>query len=524
MLTVSRLFSGVPPLFASLAKVISGDIDCSHLGIKSHSVDGSPYMVRPQAVVYPKTSTDIKHVIAFAREYNLPITVCGGGTAKSGGSLGEGVVLDMTRHFSHVRHVNMMEHTVTVDAGVRIDDLREKLSGWNMELPLLEEENSRATIGGLLATKSATPGSFYYGTIREWVEGLTVVVDTGEEHHLKEAVTPSGRLLGIYQAIFPLLSEHGPVLRAARREQSDDATGYSLWGTSIGPKQLIDQLVGSEGTLAVITSVTLRVMPQRKHVTALVVPVQDRKYLQTYADVAKHHRAEKLFIFDSTFRKLCNTFHPGTLPSSLTEEPFFLLVEMKHNDVEALHSQSSTFMKAMQGLGATPLVIDESNAAKIWNHGLLHSFFKDYSRGAYMVATAGEGIIVSPHEYADAIKKIDDFLSPSGRVYTITGYVGSGHIAVTTAFDTNSLSYEYDLQEYGEKLFSIVQTFKGGISAVSGDGLERTYALPYVYNEQARNVFKKFKEAWDPMNIFNPSKKISFSREYLIKHTARTLE
>lgn len=524
MITVSRVFSSIPPLFASLAKVISGDIDCSHSGIKSHSVDGSPYSVKPQAILYPKTGTDIKHAIAFAREYSIPLTVCGGGTAKSGGSLGEGIIIDMTRHFSHIRHVNMMEHTVTVDAGVRIDDLREKLSAWNMELPLLEEENSRATIGGLLATKSATPGSFYYGTIREWVEGLTVVVDTGEEHHLKEAVTPSGRLLGIYQSIFPLLSKHAPVLRAARREQSDDATGYSLWSTSIGPRQLIDQLVGSEGTLAIITSVTLRVMQKRRHATAMVIPIKNEDHVKVCIDIAKHHKAEKLFMFDSTFRKLCDTFHPGMIPHTLSDSPFFLIAIMKHDNSDMLRSQSATFSKAVSDENTTPVIIDEGSAAKLMSNNLLHSFFKDYSKGTYMVATAGEGIIVPLHDYALALRKIDDLLSKDGRIYTLTGYAGSGHIAVTTAFDVNSLSYEYDLQEYREQIFSIVQTLKGGISAVSGDGLERTHALPCVYNEQARNVFKLCKEAWDPFNIFNPSKKISLSKDYLIRHATRSLE
>lgn len=524
MLTASKMFSSVPPLFANLSHVISGDVDCSHLCLKNHSVDGSPYAVLPQAVVYPKNSTDIKHVIAFAREYSIPITVCGGGTAKSGGSLGEGIIIDMTRHFNRVRHVNMLEHTVTVDAGVRIDELREKLAGWNMELPLLEEEHSRATIGGLVATKSATPGSFYYGTIREWVEGITIIVDTGEEHHLKEAVTPSGRLLGIYQSVFPLLSEHGPTLRAVRREQSDDATGYSLWGTSIGPRQLIDQLVGSEGTLALITSVTLRVTPIRKCSSSLLVPVTDAKLLASAISIARHHHAEKIFMFDATFRKLCDTFHPGTIPQTLPEAPFFLVAISRHDSAETLHSQVRTFSKALETLGTAPEEIDESCSAKLMNHAFLHSLFRDYSRGTYMVATAGEGIIVSPDQYKEALARIDESLGMAGRLFTLTGYAASGHIAVTVGFDAGSPSYEYDLQEYRDSLFAIVRDLKGGLSAVSGDGMERTSALPLIFNEAARDVFKKIKDAWDPLGIFNPSKKIAITKDYLIKHAARSLE
>jgi FAD/FMN-containing dehydrogenase len=524
MITVSNVFSSVPPLFTSLSKVITGDLDCSYLGLKSHSVDGSPYAITPQAILYPKTSSDIKHAIAFAREYHMPITVCGGRTAASGGALGEGIIIDMTRYFSHIRNVHMMEHTVTVDAGVRIDDLREKLAAWNMEIPVLQEEHSQATIGGLVATKSATSGTFYAGTIREWVEGLTVIVDSGEEHHIKDATTPSGRLLGIYQAVFPLMTEHGPTLRAARRECSDDATGYSLWNTSIGPRQLIDQLVGSEGTLAIITSITLRVTPKRTHALSLLVPVPSTSLLQTFADIAKHHRAEKLFMFDETYRKLVETFHSGLLPTTLPLSPFTLCVTMCGDDAHELAQQMETFKQALPTIDIPPQVIEERHVSKLTRYVLLHSLFKEYSKGTYMVATAGEGMIVPLHEYGTYVESLDELMATTGHLYTLTGYIGSGHVAVTTAFDSRSLSYEYDLQDYREGLFSLTRKWKGGISAVSGDGLERTAALATVYNEATQEVFRHLKYAWDPLAIFNPSKKLSITKEYLIKHATRTLE
>lgn len=75
MRTVSNTSSGIPPLFTNLSKIVSGDIDCSYQTIESHSVDGSLYAVRPQCVLYPKNTTDIKHAIAFSREYSMPLTV-----------------------------------------------------------------------------------------------------------------------------------------------------------------------------------------------------------------------------------------------------------------------------------------------------------------------------------------------------------------------------------------------------------------------------------------------------------------
>jgi FAD/FMN-containing dehydrogenase len=523
MLTVSSIFSSVPPLFANLAKILSGDIDCSHLALKAHSTDGSPFAIHPQAIIYPKTTGDIKHAISFAREYGIPLTVCGGQAASSGGSLGEGIIIDMTRYFSNIRRVNMMDNTITVDAGVAVDELIEKLSAWNLEIPVLQQENSGATIGGSVATKSATVSSFSAGTIREWIEGLTVVVDSGEEHTIKDGITPSGRLLGIYQSIFPLITEHGPTLRAGRREYSDDATGYSLWNTSIGPRQLLDQLVGSEGTLAIITSITFRVVQKKKHTSTFLLPVQNVKLLETCLDIAKHHRAERLFVFDSTMRNLIDTLHPLLIKDTLSRSPFYFLVTLRGNDEESIRSETRMLMKALPEIADGDYEIPERIACKLISPVFLHSLFHDYTKGTHMLATSAEGLIVSPRAYAHCVKALDDHLSKKGNLYTLTGFGGSGHIAVTTSFDAQDPHFEESIQDYRDELFSIVQEWKGGISAVGGDGLERSAGLSYVFNEATREVFKKIKEAWDPYCIFNPSKKIAISKDYLKKCTVRSL-
>jgi FAD/FMN-containing dehydrogenase len=524
MLMVSNIFSGVPPLFANLAKILSGDIDCSQLALTSHSTDGSPFGVRPQAIIYPKTTADIKHAISFAREYSIPLTVCGGQAAASGGSLGEGIIIDMTRYFSTIRRVNMMDSTVTVDAGVAIDTLMEKLASWDLEIPVLQLQNSAATIGGSVATKSATAASFYAGSIREWIEGMTIVVDSGEEHTIKDGITPSGRLLGIYQSVFPLITEHGPTLRAAKPESSDDATGYSLWNTSIGPRQLIDQLTGNEGTLAIITSITFRVTQKKKEALCLLLPLENAQLAKTCIDIAKHHHAESLFVFDSTMRNLVDTLHPLLIKDSLVRAPLYLLATLRDNDKERLHANAKGFLRALPNIPQSDYEIAERIATKLESQTFLHSLLYDYTKGAHMLATVGEGIIVPLESYAQCLSALDEYLSKKGALYTITGFAGSGHIAVTTSLDAQDRQFEDTLAKYRDELLSVVEKHKGGISAVGGDGLERTAALPFVFNEATLEVFKKIKEAWDPYAIFNPSKKIYISKDYLKKHAIRSLD
>ena len=517
MQTVSSILSGVPPLFAELARTLSGDIDCSNVSLTKYSSDNSPYSIHPQAILYPKNATDIQQIVSFAREYSMPVTVRGGGTSRNGASLGEGIIVDMTRYFTHIRQINLLEHTITVDAGVNIKTLREKLHGWHVDIPVITSDDDLATIGGLIATKSSTPASFHHGTVREWIEAITVVIDNGEEHRIADGITPSGRLLGIYQSVFPILSKENPIIRAAKPETNDDATGYSLWNTTIGPRQLLDELVGSEGTLGVITSVTLRLSPYKEHVVTTSIPITEISLIPICVDIAKHHKAENIFLYDSTFKNLVDKYNEGLLFSPLS--PFVLLVTHHDSDKEKLHAKVRTFIRA---LPISEEIIthadDNKSIERITPPSYITHLFNLYTGGSHINITSGDGIIVPLHNYAKLLHEIDTYLSGTGRLYTITGNAGSGHISVITSFDPNSPSYENELNAYNETLFNYVKKYKGGISAVGGDGLSRTPYLSYVYNEVTLSLFKQIKEAWDPRTIFNPGKKIGTTTHYLHEH------
>lgn len=516
MTTASSAHSRIPPIFANLSKALSGDIDCSHGCLENLSMDGSPYTIRPQAVVYPKNTTDIKHILSFSREYRIPLTVRGGGTAATGGSLGEGVVLDMTRYFTQIRQLNMMENTITVDAGVALVDLKAKLELWGMEIPILYGDHKHATVGGFVSTKSATASSFHVGTVREWIEGLTTILDTGEEHHIKDGITPSGRLLGIYQAVFPLLSESGPIIRAARREESDDATGYSLWSTSIGPRQLLDQLVGSEGTLGIITSVTFRVAPVKHHAVSLLIPTP-KENLQVTVDLARHHRSEAVHMFDKSYKTLWEEIRPNSLPDNLPDAPYYILAVFRDNDKHLLSSRVASFLRAFPWGGGS-VEIEKSLATSIVSIEDVHRLLLSCSQGNHILATLGEGIIVSKRSYEKCLQYLEKELDETGLFHVITGHAASGHISLTALIDLRTPSYKQGLFAYNEKVCRVVENFKGGLSAVGGDGLERTAYFDFVYDGAALKLFSRIKQAWDPLGIFNPSKKTGIPLDYLRKH------
>lgn len=523
MITASNLLSRIPPLFADLAKILAGEIDCTNTTLAKYATDGSPYFVMPQAVIHPKNVTDIKHVLSFSREYKIPITVRGYGTARTGGALGEGIILDMTRYFSQIRNVNMMENTVTVDAGVTLGSLVEKLHAWHYDIPLISLGDNESTVGALVATKSASSSSFHHGTIREWIEGITVVVDTGEEHHIADGITPSGRLLGIYQSVFPLLAKEGPILRAARPLTHDDATGYNLWNTSIGPRQLIDQLVGSEGTLGVITSVTFRITPHKSHRITTCIPVTDTKLFSVYIDIAKHHKSEGMFMYDQAFMQLADKYHPMTVPF-FPDTPYVLLVTHSAIDKEKLHQMVHTFRRALPISEHFLKTIDDGSVIdRITNSEFLLLLGDMYTNSALTPLSVGNGIIVTIPQIPSLLSQLESYLDSLGNLYMTTGNIGSGHVSVTTLFDPRSRNYDDDILSYTKQIFSIVKNHNGGISAIYGEGLSRTPYLSYVYSDAALLVFKKIKDVWDPLSILNPGKKIGTTTGYLQQHLKRPL-
>jgi FAD/FMN-containing dehydrogenase len=518
---VSNFLTRIPSLFSDLAKIVAGEIDCSHATLVAYSTDNSPYAVSPQAVIFPKNSTDIKHVLGFAREYKMPVVVRGAGSAGSGGALSEGIVLDMRRYFNQIRNVNMMENTITVDAGATLGSILEKLHAWHYDIPLFIGLDHEATIGGLIATKSSSGSSFHHGSIREWIEGVTVIVDNGEEHKLADGITPSGRLLGIYQEVFPFLTKESPILRAAKPKSHDDATGYNLWNTSIGPRQLIDQLTGSEGTLGIITSVTLRISSHKVHTETTCIPVTSKELLPVYIEIAKHHNAEHIFLYDETFMQLSERYHPTLVPF-FKSTPYVLLVTHTDNNLQKLHNTIHTFQRALpKGKGDFITFDDRKKLERISSSHFLFSLFSLYTKETLIPIAIANGLIVPPHTLYPFLLALEEYLNSLGNLYTITGHVGSGAISVHALFDPLSKQYDHEVLTYAKNIFAILEEYGGGMSSVCGEGLMRTPFLSFVYNEQALSVFKKIKNIWDPLTILNPGKKISVSTSYLQQHQKR---
>jgi FAD/FMN-containing dehydrogenase len=220
--------------------------------------------------------------------------------------------------------------------------------------------------------------------------------------------------------------------------------------------------------------------------------------------------------------QLSERYHPTLVPF-FKHTPYVLLVTHTHNDVQKLHEVTRTFHRALS-LEKELLVTfeDRKKLERITSPDFLFSLYKNYTKGTLLPISTANGLIVQPHVLTHFLEDIEDYLNSLGKLYTITGNVGSGAISVHTLFDPLSKNYDTEILGYTKNIFAILETYQGGMSAVSGEGLMRTPFLSYIYSDAALLVFKKIKNIWDPLTILNPGKKISVSTSYLQQHQKRS--
>jgi FAD/FMN-containing dehydrogenase len=243
----------------------------------------------------------------------------------------------------------------------------------------------------------------------------------------------------------------------------------------------------------------------------------DVTHLSSSVLVGKHHNAESIFMYDETFRTLAYKNEPNLLLGT-KDVPYHLLVTLRDHNEQKLRSRMHSFIKALTLTEDSWELSDEATLAKALSPEFLEKTLSVYTKGAHVPVPIASGIIVSLHDYTSLFKEIEDYMHSQGRVYTLTGYAGSGHISLTVLFDPRSLLYENDVTTYMYDIYSLVKKHRGGISASGGDGYAKTPYLQLFYSEPTMQIFKKIKEIWDPLLVLNPGKKLDISTNTLQKY------
>jgi D-lactate dehydrogenase (cytochrome) len=429
-----------------------------------HGRDESPFdPVPPDGVVFAQTTAEVAEVVRMCACHRVPVIAFGTGTSVEGHvhALHGGITIDLSR-MNKVLSVHAEDLTATVEAGVTRKQLNVEIRDTGLFFAI--DPGADASLGGMAATRASGTNAVRYGTMRENVLGLTVVTADGK------------------------------VIRTARRAKKSSA-GYDL--TRI--------FVGSEGTLGIITELTVRLYPQPEAVSAAVCSFPDvggavKTVIQTIQLGVPVARAELL---DALTVKAVNRHSRA----NLKEQPM-LFLEF-HGSPSSVKEQAETVQALAREHGgeAFEWAMNPEDRTRLWN--ARHAAFPACMRLRPGARTFVTDACVPISRLADCIRETLEDVRQTSLPCPIFGHVGDGNFHCIIVADPGNPAEMEEAERLNHRVMRRALAMDGTCTGEHGVGMHKIGLLGEEFGEAAVELMRRLKKAWDPLDILNPGKVVS---------------
>ena len=552
-----------------IKKLIQGDVDASAEGLQLASHDASIFEVRPELIVSPKDSSDIQKLVRYAVGREMPrgstensdklngkpkitLTARSAGTDMSGGPLTESVVVDFLKYFNHIKEVG--DGYAITEPGVFYRDFdKATLAKGGQIMPSYPASRELCTVGGIVANNSGGEKTLTYGKTEKYIRRLKMVLADGNEYEFKalsmdelEAKKKLQSFEGeVYRKMYDLITSKHAVLQSAKPIVSKNSCGYYLWNVwdkSTNTFDLTKMIVGSQGTLGLITEIEFALVKPKKYSRLLVIFLKD---LHLLADTAQHvlkFKPESFESYDDHTFKIAMKFLPAliqqmkgniiSLGLSFLPElwavitggvPKLVLMAEFTADTpeEAVRMAKEACDSLKEFHEKTKVTETAADANKYWV--IRRESFNMLRKHVHELRTAPfiDDFAVLPEKLPEFLPKLYKILDQYNLTYTIAGHVGDGNFHIIPLMNLHEQKSHEVIKELSEKVYTLIHEFKGTITAEHNDGLIRTPFIKMQYGEEVYRLFEQTKNIWDPKGIFNPNKKVGGSWEYSVSHIVK---
>ncbi len=484
------------------------------------STDNSIYQIMPQAVLYPKSSDDLDLIMRVANRdafKSLKFYARGGGTSTNGQSLGPGVVVDTSRHMRGILEFDPDTGNIRVEPGLIRDKLNDFLKPHGRFFAPHVSTTNRATIGGMVSNESSGKGSVVYGKTSDHVVSVECVLPNGDVAELGTETDPASNHLT--QQIDETLAPHHDGIRARFPDLKRGFTGYNLKHArdKDGTLNLAKLISGSEGTLALIKSITLKTEPISAH-TALVVLTYESHDAGLRAVPGllsfKPHAIE--FIDDKIMGAALRSPFADDVCDVLgiegdTENTAAHFFEMSDDDVDVLQTRLTEFAQNLENLPQATrpagfrVVSAPQDIARVWEirracQGLLAGFDKNKRAVAFI-----EDCAVPPENLADFVSELEETLDALNIPLGMYGHADVGCVHIRPLMNLNAADERRQIRVISDAVFELTQKYGGLLWGEHGKGMRGEYSEE-VIGPELYNVMRKIKGIFDPDNRMNPGK------------------
>jgi FAD/FMN-containing dehydrogenase/Fe-S oxidoreductase len=491
-----------------------------------YATDASVYRKIPAAVVHPKTIEDIKKVIAFALHNKTSLIPRTAGTSLAGQCVGEGIVLDTSKYLNRILEINSSEKWVRVQPGVVRDRLNQVLATQNLFFPPETATANRAMIGGMVGNNSCGANSIVYGSTRDFVLELNVILSDGTEAIIKPYPVDSSldsTLAPLLQkATTHLLNElsHAETRDEIRKEYPKKSihrrnTGYAvdlvLDGLEHQTIDLTKLICGSEGTLVIVTEIKIKLVdPPGKHAVMICPHFNSIDECMTAVVSIMKYAPYTCELMDRVILK-CTDSHEVYKKYKFFVEgdpAAILMVENRNDDPEiALNAIKGIEAELRsKGLGYAYPMIPQSEIKKVWDLrraglGLLANMEGDKKAIECIEDTA-----VALEDLQEYIKEFTAMMDGYDQHPLYYAHAGAGELHLRPVLNMHDPEDRKRFRSICIDSAMLVKKFGGSLSGEHGDGRLRGELIPLVLGQKNYDLLKRIKQTWDPNNIFNPGK------------------
>ncbi|MCB9820233.1 FAD-binding oxidoreductase [Candidatus Nomurabacteria bacterium] len=541
-----------------LAKIFHGGLDIREKTLEEFSHDASLFELKPSIVASPQDSEDIKSLVKFVSENKkmhpeLSLTARSAGTDMSGAAIGESIVINMTAYMKKSFGIN--SKTAHVQPGMYYRHFERKTLEHGSLMPSYPASRELATVGGMVANNAGGEKSLEYGKTDNFVTELGVVLADGNEYRVKpltkteliKKMSQQDYEGNLYKKTFELLEANYDDIQAAKPNVTKDSTGYHLWDVwnrETGIFDLTKLLVGSQGTLGIITDIKFRLVKKQTYSGTLVCYMKSIENLGEIVPTVLEEKPATFECFDDAtlwlsikfifaflprlgfwaWLKMCISLIPNGLALGRGVPKMILLVEFtgdSQEDVTYKIKKAKLSLQRFKDFTYLEGNDTESKARKFWlmrreSFNLLRSKVKDKHTAPFI-----DDFIVPPENLAKFLPKLRKIIKKYKLLATIAGHLGDGNFHVIPLMDITKEKERKKLIPAQKEVNKLVLEYGGSISGEHNDGLVRGPWLEEMYGKKVFGLMKDVKGLYDPQNIFNPNKKTDATWEYSFSHVRK---
>lgn len=519
-----------------LVDELDGEIRTDEVTLGIYSTDASLYEIRPKAVVFPRGTHDVLTLLRYATENRIPVIARGGGSGVAGGCVGDGIVVDFSRTMRRVLQID--GQLARVEPGISRNALNRQLKRDGFYFAPDPANSETTTIGSMIAVNAGGSHSIRVGATRDHIaavslalaDGLEMTVHDGEtsvtkvdDRAAESGLDPAGRVADVERSLGRVVASYSSLIAEKQSTHVHESSGYFLRTLNANqPGGLRDLIVGSEGTLGLVTEATLHltpISPSRGAILALFGRFEDA----VAAVLAM--REEQPAACDLLDRRLLSLARDSDRPYaesiSASAESGLVIDFFAQSDTELkrrLDRAELALRSACRDVKIAVRLTERDDVEKLWSLPQQVVPMLAKLPGAARPLPFVEDVLVPPEQWGDFLPRVHKIMQRHEVTSSFYSHALAGKIHMRPFLPLpRTVADRERLESIARDLYNAVFEFGGTMSTEHGDGFSRTAFVRSRYRA-LYPAFREIKRLFDPDGILNPGKVVSDDQRVTIRH------